>query len=365
MEEQLNLQKICMNVKLSEILFYNRNRFFYVMTNFLSNKSSRDSNTKISKKCCRTYYCNANKCVLADPDVSSLTADSVFRQNYKLWIKGKHLTCDVMKKYIRTKKNDFQPALKKMFEWLLWEIKCYPCTCSKCSELKIFLDQGKEPKKQHRCPNCLCGLDCHLGIHVSCHNADGSCKGKQFCSFCFRYKPVCSFKNMIDHLKLCEMTEDYDFINHVLCSSCFICNMCFVSNKRQKFIDILASRNTLEKSLKSEDVVLKAKRRKQKADILPNDILLQDLNWHVPRELTFLETKDNMKDVIEKTRLEIVSLENKKKKVLNNFKRKLCDIKEGRYQNKTFIEQMVMLVERKQRKKIKVDMEKGTVLILQ
>ena len=76
---------------------------------------------------------------MADPDVVSLTANHVFRQNYKLWIKGKHLTCDVMKKYIRTKKNDFQPALKKMFEWLLWEIKYHPCTCSNCIELKLFL----------------------------------------------------------------------------------------------------------------------------------------------------------------------------------------------------------------------------------
>ena len=82
----------------------------------------------------------------------------------------------------------------------------------------------------------------------------------------------------------------------------------------RRFNNILDSRNTLEKSLNSEDIVLKAKRRKQKTNILPNDILLQDLNWHVPRELTFLETKDNMKDVIGKTRLEIIALENKKNK---------------------------------------------------
>ncbi|MAD26149.1 MAG: hypothetical protein CMO44_18485 [Verrucomicrobiales bacterium] len=365
MEAQLNSQKICMSIGMSAILFYNRNRFFYVMENCLSNKSSRDSNTKISKKCCRTYYCNANKCILADPNIDRLTPDSIFRQNYKLWIKGKHLTCDVMKKYIRTKKNDFQPALKKMFEWLLWEIKHYPCTCSKCSELHLFLAQQQEPRKQYRCPNCLCGLNSCKGLAVSCHNEDGSCKGKQFCSFCFRYKPVCSFKKMMDHLKLCQMTKDFDFINHVFCSSSFICNMCFVSNKRLKFVNILDARDTLEKSLSSEDIVLRQKRRRQKVDVLPNDVLLQDLNWHIPRELTFLETKSHMQDVINKNRSDIIALENKKKEVVREFKKKLSNIKNGNYQDITFIEQMVMLVERKKRDKIRIDMEKGTVLILQ
>ena len=359
------MQKICMNIKLSEILFYNRNRFFYVMTKFLSNKSSRDANTKISKKCCRTYYCNANKCVVADSDVSSLTADSVFRQNYKLWIKGKHLTCDVMKKYIRTKKNDFQPALKKMFEWLLWEFKHHPCTCSKCIDLKLFLKQGKEPKIQHRCPNCLCGLECHKGMPVSCHNDDGTCKGKQFCSFCFSYKSVCSFRKMIEYLKMEESSGEYDLINHVFRSSSFICNMCFVSSKRQKFENILDSRVLLKKSLNAEDMVLKTKSRKKRANVLPDDILLQDLNWHVPRELSFLETRTHMQELIAQYNSEIRGLEDTKKTVVDKLKKKLSNIKEGNLQDKTFIEQMVMLVERKKRDKIKVNMETGTVHIIQ
>ena len=365
MEKQLKLQKICMSLTLSEILFYNRNRFFHVMTNFLSNKSSRDLNTQISKKCCRTYYCNANKCIVADPDVVALTANSVFRQNYKLWIKGKHLTCDVMKKYIRTKKNDFQPALKKMFEWLLWEIENHPCNCSKCLELKLFLEQGNEPKKQFRCPNCLCGLDCHAGMQVSCHNDDGTCKGKQFCSFCFRFKAVCSFRKMIDYLKAEEVTGEYDLIHHVFRSSSFICNMCFVSSKKQKFENILKSRDMLQKSLKTEDLVLKATGRKQKADLLPDDILLQDLNWHIPKDLTFLETKAHMQSLIQTYRSKLKALEKDKTKVVDEFKNKLLSIKEGNHSDKTFIEQMVMLVERKKREKIKVNMETGSVFIYQ
>ena len=365
MDRQIQVQKICMNLKLSEILFYNRNRFFHVMTKFLSNKSSRDTNTRISEKCCRTYYCNANKCVMADPEVSLLTADSVFRQNYKLWIKGKHLTCDVMKKYIRTKKNDFQPALKKMFEWLLWEFKHHPCTCTRCLDLKLFLEQGKEPKTQYRCPNCLCGLDCHKGTPVSCHREDGTCKGKQFCSFCFSYKSVCSFRKMIENLKVEETSGQFDLINHVFCSSSFICNMCFVSNKRQKFENILNSRVLLKKSLNAEDTVLKTKTRKQRANVLPDDILLQDLNWHVPRELTFLETRKHMQELIEQRRSEIKKLEHLKISIVDKLKKKLHNIKEGNFQDKTFIEQMVMLVERKKREKIKVNMQTGTVLILQ
>lgn len=365
MERQIQMQKICMNLKLSEILFYNRYRFFYVMTNFLFNKSSRDANTKISEKCCRTYYCNANKCVLADPDVSSLTADKVFRQNYKLWIKGKHLTCDVMKKYIRTKKNDFQPALKKMFEWLLWELKYHPCSCEACVDLKLFLEQCKEPKVQYRCPNCLCGLDCHQSMPVSCHKQDGTCKGKQFCSFCFSYKAVCSFRKMIDYLKMEETSGQFDFINHVFQSSSFICNMCFVSNKRQKFENILSSRALLKKSLNTEDTVLKTKTRKQRANVLPDDILLQDLNWHIPRELTFLETKKHLQELIEERRSEIQKLEQSKTTIIEKFKKKLANIKEGNFQDKTFIEQMVMLVERKKREKIRVNMQAGTVSIFQ
>lgn len=365
MDKQMESQKICMSLNLSIILFYNRYRFFHVMTNFLFNKSSRDKKTNISRKCCRTYYCNANKCVLADPNVQTLTPNSIFRENYKLWIKGKHLTCDVMKKYICTKKNDFQPALKKMFEWLLWELKNFPCSCNKCVDLRAFLEEGKEPKKQYRCSNCLCGLECHKGLAVSCHHEDGTCKGKQYCSFCFRYKPVCSFKNMIDHLEMCQTSKDFDFINHVCSSSSFICNMCFVSNKKQKFVNILDARNTLQKSLRSEDRVVKSIRKKQRANILPDDILLQDLNWHIPRELTFLETKSYMNTVVEKNVSDIIALENEKKQVVKEFKKKLQIIKEGNFQDKKFIEQIVMLVERKKRDKIIIDMQKGTVLILQ
>ena len=111
--------------------------------------------------------------------------------------------------------------------------------------------------------------------------------------------------------------------------------------------------------------MLKAKGRKQKADVLPDDILLQDLNWHVPRELTFLETKAHMQSLVQTCRLKIQALDKDKREVVGDFKKKLLTIKEGNHSDKTFIEQMVMLVERKRREKIKVNVEKGTVFIYQ
>ena len=356
---------ICMSHNLSQILFYYRHQFFKVMTNHLSNKSSRDSKTQISRKCCRTYFCNANKCVMSDPMAEDLTPDFIFRQNYKLWIKGKHLTCDVMKKYIRTKKNDFQPALKKMFEWLLWELEHRPCSCAKCDSLRTFLEQDKQPKTQLRCPNCLCGLACHQGLKTSCHDADGKCKGKRFCSFCFRFKPICSFQKMMNHLKLEQMTGEYDLIKHVFLSSSFICNMCFVSNKNKKFVDMLSSRDMLQKSLRSEDTKIRFTKRRSKADVLPEDILLQDLNWHIPRELSFLQTREHMKSLLLSFQTQLCQLNREKKEAIEKFKGKLERVKEGNYDDKRFIEQMVMLVERKKREKVQVNMRKGTVYILQ
>ena len=170
---------------------------------------------------------------------------------------------------------------------------------------------------------------------------------------------------MIEYLKMEETSGQFDLINHVFRSSSFICNMCFVSNKRQKFENILESRALLRKSLNTEDTVLKSKTRKQRANVLPDDILLQDLNWHVPRDLTFLETKKYLQELINERRSDITTLEHSKSSIVENLKKKLVKIKEGNFQDKTFIEQMVMLVEKKKREKIKINMQTGSVIILQ
>jgi hypothetical protein len=170
---------------------------------------------------------------------------------------------------------------------------------------------------------------------------------------------------MMDHLKLEQMTGEYDLIKHVFASSSFICNMCFVSNKKKKFVDMLSSRDMLQKSLRSEDTKIRFTKRRSKADVLPEDILLQDLNWHIPRELSFLQTREHMKSLLLSFQTQLCQLNLEKKEAIEKFKAKLERVKEGNYDDKRFIEQMVMLVERKKREKVQVNMQKGTVYILQ
>ena len=128
---------------------------------------------------------------------------------------------------------------------------------------------------------------------------------------------------------------------------------------------MLSSRDMLEKSLRSEDKPIRFTKQRLKVDVLPEDILLQDLNWHIPRELSFLQTRDHMKKLLLTFKTQLCHINSEKKKAIEKFKEKLQRVKEGNYDDERFIEQMVMLVERKKREKVKVNMQKGTVHILQ
>ena len=128
---------------------------------------------------------------------------------------------------------------------------------------------------------------------------------------------------------------------------------------------MLSSRDMLEKSLRSEDKPIRFTKQRLKVDVLPEDILLQDLNWHIPRELSFLQTRDHMKKLLLTFKTQLCNINSQKKKAIEKFKEKLQRVKEGNYDDERFIEQMVMLVERKKREKVKVNMQKGTVHILQ
>tara|TARA_B110000008_G_scaffold279089_1_gene324855 strand:+ start:3970 stop:5073 length:1104 start_codon:yes stop_codon:yes gene_type:complete len=360
--ENFEKQSVCMNISLNCILFLNKCRFFEVASNYLVNKSSRDSNKKISQKCCRTYYCNAKKCIQSDPEVN-LTPNDVYRRNYKLWIKGKHLTCDVMKKFVRTKKNDIQPALKKIFEWFEWEMKHYPCSCNVCSNLRLFLKEDIVPTVQYRCPKCLCGLKEHNCLNVPCHK-DGVCQGIKYCSYCFKYKASCNFSLMIREMKYNVNSNEYDLPRFVFESSVNICNLCF-NNKRGVFINSLHTREKLLKSISIENKKVGMLHKKTKKNTLPEDILLKDEGWDTPRDLTFLETRQHLIKLVEEMKTMLYMFHAKKKCCITDFKCKLENVKKGDWTDKTFIEQIVMLVEKKKRPNIVVNVKNGFVNIIQ
>ena len=72
-----------------------------------------------------------------------------------------------------------------------------------------------------------------------------------------------------------------------------------------------------------------------------------------------------MKSLLLSFQTQLCQLNLEKKEAIEKFKEKLERVKEGNYDDKRFIEQMVMLVERKKREKVQVNMQKGTVYILQ
>ncbi|MAD25918.1 MAG: hypothetical protein CMO44_17285 [Verrucomicrobiales bacterium] len=360
MANTLEKQTVCMNSNLLQTLLWNKERFYYVVSNHLTNKSSRDKKSIVSGKCCRTYFCNAKKCIQSDPECENLTADTIYRRNHRLWIQGKHLMCDTMKKHVNTKKNDIQPALKKVFEWLDWEMINYPCDCLPCTILKDYLNTEKPSCIQHRCSLCLCGLEEHAKLPVPCHK-DGVCQGITYCSFCFRYKPKCNYTLMFNYLKVDVSLKEFDLINFIYDSSINICNMCFVSNKRNKFTNALNSREKLLKALEPEDKPLKI--RKQANVTLPEDVLLQDDNWDLEMDLSFYETKVELKKILLEMKTKKKIFEQRKTEILKSLKEKLKEIKKGNYNDKVFIEQIVMLVEKRDREKINVNLESGFVTI--
>jgi hypothetical protein len=358
MEASLSQRTVCMQHNLNQLLFYNMSRFSHVMRNKLVNKSSRDASKKISEKCCRTYQCNARKCLLSDPEKAFLTPDIIYRRNHHMWVKGKHLMCDLMKKHVNTKKNDIQPALKKMFEWLNWEMSVHPCPCEACKKLRVFLKEGVVSHKQFRCPQCLCGLKEHECLDVSCH-INGVCQGRKMCSFCLKYKPQCAFGFMVQFFKERVAMKDYTLLRFACDSSAYICNSCFITTKREKFMNLLTKRKKLSRSLNPEDVVVKATKKKQK--ILPEDILFQDLNWENTADLTFMETKEALQDYVQQLKDMSDEVEEKKKSHKRAFIEKVKLVQKGECNDKTLIEQIVMLVEKKSRENIQVDIDKGVV----
>ena len=362
METILARRQICMQMNINQLLLYNMSRFSYVMRNKLVNKSSRDASKKISEKCCRTYQCNARKCILSDPERATLTPDILYRRNHNMWVKGKHLMCDLMKKHVNTKKNDIQPALKKMFEWLNWEMENYPCPCDPCKALRLFLREDKVTHKQYRCFKCLCGLEEHNCLDVSCH-IDGVCQGRKMCSFCLKYKAHCGFGFMIQYFKERIAMKDTALLKFACDSSISICNSCFITSKRDKFINMLTKRRKLSRSLNPEDVVVKSKKAKT-ANILPQDILYQDLNWDNNAEYTFLETRDALQKHVKTLKEMYGNLELKKSRQKRTFVEKVKLVQQGECNDKTLIEQIVMLVEKKDRKNILVDIDKGVVNLI-
>lgn len=351
-----------MNCNLLQILNWNRERFTHVTTKYLVNHSSRDKKQTISEKCSRTYYCNAKKCLVSDPEASTLTAATLYRRNFALWIKGKHLTCDLMKKHVKTKKNDIQPALKKIKEWLDWEMEHRPCACKECVELREIIRTSSFQKTERRCANCLCGLECHNNLDTPCHR-DGKCCGIKYCSFCFRYKAVCNYGKMMDWLRLQMRMEEYAFVRFVFDSNLMICNTCMSANtKRNKFLKLIENRERLNKTLAPQEKYRASKRRRVG---LPDDALYQNRNWYYSRELTFKQTRGKIKETIELMKRSKLEVEKKQDELLNNFKSELHKIQSGNWSNKELIQQLVSFVEKKDPDKVKVDYNTGFVKILQ
>ena len=124
-------------------------------------------------------------------------------------------------------------------------------------------------------------------------------------------------------------------------------------------MNLLTKRKKLRRSLNPEEVVVKATKKKQK--ILPEDILFQDLNWENTADLTFMETKEALQDYVQQLKDMSDEVEEKKKSHKRAFIEKVKLVQKGECNDKTLIEQIVMLVEKKSRENIQVDIDKGVV----
>jgi len=189
-------------------------------------------------KSCRTYISTLSNVVCKGSEFSVALSEILIETTEEQFIREQHLTFDKVKRSRRSGRlNIYQPAFRKLFEWLKHEARKQGCSCTDCLRTcDLLLSPEKQAEEQRACcRNCGCGHHYTMVGRCSrtCHVMDPrsgrmTCLGRRQCMSCLRYFPNCRFHRMIEILKgRPELKET------VSAGRLFLCNFCFVNKTLQ------------------------------------------------------------------------------------------------------------------------------------
>lgn len=205
-------------------------------------KSTRyglSSKATMRLKSCRTYISTLSNVICEGSEFAVPVAEILFESTEEQFIREQHLTFDKVKRSRRSGRlNIYQPAFRKLFEWLKHEAMKAGCGCDACMKTcQLLLTPEKQAEDQRSfCRNCSCGQ--HYTVFGmssrTCHLMDSrtgrmTCLGRRQCMNCLRYFPNCRFHRMVEVLK-----KRPEIKESVAAGRLFVCNFCFVNKTVQE-----------------------------------------------------------------------------------------------------------------------------------
>ena len=188
-------------------------------------------------KSCRTYLSTLDNVICEDSEFDLTIKEILMEQTEEQFIREQHLTFDKAKKNrLHGRTNIYQPAFRKLLQWLKYEAGLSGCRCPDCEEsVKLLLSPETQAMEQTSvCLNCNCGKHyIAFGQAVTpcrvCHRLDPKtgqfqCLGRVQCCKCLRFFPNCRFHRMI-HL----LNQSNEFIEPVRSGRLHLCNFCIVN----------------------------------------------------------------------------------------------------------------------------------------
>lgn len=185
-------------------------------------------------KSCRTYISTLSNVICQGSEFAISISEILYETTEEQFIREQHLTFDKVKRSRKSGRlNIYQPAFRKLFEWLKHEATKEGCKCEACERTcELLLNPEKQAEDQRTCcRNCGCGqhYTAFMKCSRTCHAMNPrtgriSCLGRRQCMNCLRYFPNCRYHRMIEVLK--ERPEIRESVN---AGRLFVCNFCFVN----------------------------------------------------------------------------------------------------------------------------------------
>lgn len=232
---------ICFSKTLQNIYMENKHRFQFYMLQLAHCNSTRyglqRSKKKMQLKSCRTYLSTLDNVICEDSEFDLSVKEILMEQTEEQFIREQHLTFDKAKKNrLHGRTNIYQPAFRKLLQWLKYEAGLSGCKCPDCEDcVKLLLCPETQAMEQTSvCLNCNCGkhylafgspaTPCRVCHVVDPKTGQFRCLGRVQCCKCLRFFPNCRFHRMITMLN-----DAHDFIEPVRSGRLHLCNFCIVN----------------------------------------------------------------------------------------------------------------------------------------
>ena len=269
---------VCFSQTLQNLYMQHKDRFQYYMLVLAHCNSTRyggkSGQKKMQLKSCRTYLSTLDNVICEDSEFDLTLKEILSEQTEEQFIREQHLMFDKAKKTrLHGRTNIYQPAFRKLIQWMKHEASLAGCKCPDCeSSIKLLLSPETQANEQTSvCLNCNCGkhyvafgnptTPCRV-----CHRLDPvtgqfQCLGRVQCWKCLRYFANCRFHKMI-HL----LNEKPEFIEPVRSGRLHLCNFCMVNKsvKREWLQTVQRPFNIGEAKLQQGMRSIESERKKQK-----------------------------------------------------------------------------------------------------